>query len=56
MTMELTLPCGSSQNINPSLIAAAYNAFARERTGKKQAAECRVLRTGLFCAQGVPFA
>ena len=56
MTMELTLPCGSSQNINPSLIAAAYNAFARERTGKEQAAECRVLRTGLFCAQGVPFA
>lgn len=53
--MEVTLPCGSNETINPALIAAAYNAFARERTGAEQAADCRVLRTGLFCGENNPF-
>ena len=54
--LEVVLPCGSGENVNPALIAAAYQAFAAERSGRETAAECRVLRTALYCAGGVPFA
>lgn len=49
-TWELTLPCNSTDTVNPSLIAQALNAFA----GREIA--CRVLRLELIGTDGAPFA
>ncbi len=49
-TWELTLPCNSTDTVNPSLIAQALNAFA----GREIA--CRVLRLELLGTDGAPFA
>ena len=56
LVMEIFLPCSSAETINPALIVSAYNAFAKERGGVDGAANCRIVRTALYCGEGVPFA
>ena len=58
LTMEVILPCSSAETINPSLIAAAYNAFVVN--GGEPAVSCpvlrtAVLRTALYAADGTLF-
>lgn len=47
---ELTLPCSSTETVNPSLIVQALSAFA----GREVA--CQVLRLELLGTDGAPFA
>ena len=53
LTMEVVLPCSSTETINPSLITAAYSAFVVN--GGEPAVSCRVLRTALYAADGALF-
>ena len=46
--VDVTLPCGSSENINPAMLLTALNADGGSR-------HCRVLRTQLLTAAGRPF-
>ena len=46
--VDVTLPCGSSENINPAMLLTALNADGGSR-------HCRVLRTQLLTADGRPF-
>lgn len=46
--VDVTLPCGSSENINPAMLLTALDADGGSR-------HCRVLRTQLLTADGRPF-
>ncbi len=48
--LVLRLPAGNEFNINPQLVLSAYERFASEKIGKQ-----RIVRTGIFCADGSDF-
>ena len=56
VVIELTLPCSSTETINPMLIVETYQEFSAKTTGKEQPVFCDILRLQLLDQEGRAFA
>ncbi len=54
--IDVTLPCSSTETINPMLIAAAYQTYVSAQTGSDEPIFCDVLRLQLLDKEHKPFA
>jgi len=53
--LEVTLPCSSTETVNPGLISAALNDFLTEKYDGENKLFCDITRRDLLNAEGLPF-